>query len=291
MWKKITLHNQGLILVSAATICWSSGGLFYRAISLDTWTISFWRSLFAAVFLAAAALLHKARIKHGFRENAVIGCAVVASVAISMATFLPSLALTSVASVAFIYATSPILATILGVTFLREQADRISIVCAFAVALGAAVLMLKTDATSGLFGNILALVSALAAVIVGLIARARPKLPLLSYIAIANALVAACAAQVAPTLSVNAVEMIILALFAFIQVVLSFILFTSGARLLPARDTALVKATEGPLSPLWVWMAFNEQPEFVTLVSGGLILMAVVTHVALTKRPEKQPLV
>ena len=72
----------------------------------------------------------------------------------------------------------------------------------------------------------------------------------------------------APRLAISGYQALLLLLFALFQVTLSFTLFTAGARLLPAKETALINAAEGPLSPFWVWLAFDEKPSAMTLASG-----------------------
>ena len=44
-------RSRGVVLVAAAALCWSLGGLLARLVATDTWTTVFWRSIFAAAFL------------------------------------------------------------------------------------------------------------------------------------------------------------------------------------------------------------------------------------------------
>ena len=44
---------RGALLILAATLCWSTSGVFVRSVSADPWTIVFWRSLALALMLAA----------------------------------------------------------------------------------------------------------------------------------------------------------------------------------------------------------------------------------------------
>ena len=46
------------------------------------------------------------------------------------------------------------------------------------------------------------------------------------------------------------------------QMALGLALFTAGARLIPASEAALISLLEVVLGPLWVWIAFSEQPPF-----------------------------
>ncbi|MCB1806792.1 MAG: EamA family transporter, partial [Candidatus Competibacteraceae bacterium] len=50
--EQINPVQRGLLLVAASAILWSSGGLIVRLLdNTDVWTVVFWRSAFACVFL------------------------------------------------------------------------------------------------------------------------------------------------------------------------------------------------------------------------------------------------
>lgn len=289
MFPHLSHHLKGVLFVGAAAVAWSLGGLFFRAIALDPWTTSFWRSLFAAAFLACYALV--AHHRKGFaapRGNVRHGLVLSLGIAASMATFLPALALTTVANVALIYATAPILTAVLAYFWLREQLDGVTVVCALAVVLGAALLLSSSSQGHGIGGDLLAFASTASLVFVALAIRARPGYSLLPYVCLANVFVAAIALPLAPSLAISWHDAALLALFAFLQVALSFTLFTVGARMLPAKETALINALEGPLSPLWVWLAFGEQPSPSTMVSGVIIMSAVFGHIAIAARRQER---
>jgi drug/metabolite transporter (DMT)-like permease len=282
-------HSKGVLLVGAAAVAWSTGGLFFRAIALDTWTTSFWRSIFAAFFLAIYALItHYRKPLAVSRENFRHGLLVALGIAASMATFLPALSMTSVANVALIYATAPILTAVLAYFWLREQLDGVTIVCAFAVVLGATILLWSSGQGQGIGGDLLAFASTAALVLVALAIRARPGYSLLPYVCLANIFVAAVAFPLAPSLAISWHDGVLLALFAFVQVAFSFTLFTIGARMLPAKETALINALEGPLSPFWVWLAFGEYLSPTTMTSGAIIMSAVFAYIVISARQQER---
>ena len=51
------------------------------------------------------------------------------------------------------------------------------------------------------------------------------------------------------------------------------ILFTAGARLIPAAQAGLITLLEIVLGPLWVWLIYREQPDALTLVGGAVIIV------------------
>ena len=53
-------------------------------------------------------------------------------------------------------------------------------------------------------------------------------------------------------------------------------LFTIAARYLPAAELALLGLVEVIISPIWVWLLYDEIPALFTLVGGSLVLLAVI---------------
>ncbi len=51
--------------------------------------------------------------------------------------------------------------------------------------------------------------------------------------------------------------------------------FFFGARYVPAAVLAFLSLTEVVLSPLWVWIGFNEIPSQFTMVGGAIVLGAI----------------
>ena len=52
------------------------------------------------------------------------------------------------------------------------------------------------------------------------------------------------------------------------QMALGLILFTAGARLIPAAQAGLITLLEVVLGPLWVWLLYREHPDGLTLAGG-----------------------
>lgn len=68
----------------------------------------------------------------------------------------------------------------------------------------------------------------------------------------------------------------LLVLLGFGQMALGLALLTVGARLIPASEVALITLLEVVLGPLWVWLALSERPPQLTLLGGGVVILAVL---------------
>ena len=52
-------------------------------------------------------------------------------------------------------------------------------------------------------------------------------------------------------------------------------LFVAGSRHIPGAEIMLITLIEFTLGPVWVWLAFGEQPTRTALLGGALVLSAV----------------
>ena len=57
---------------------------------------------------------------------------------------------------------------------------------------------------------------------------------------------------------------------------IAFILFMEGAKHIPAAEAGLISMLDVVLGPLWVFLAFGEQPGPMAIVGGTLVLGALV---------------
>jgi drug/metabolite transporter (DMT)-like permease len=130
----------GILFVALAAGCWSTAGLFTRLIALDPWTILFWRGVFGAVLTGACALTLSGGDPAAFGRFRRGHGSILFWMTLGTLAFIPALALTSVASVAILYATTPLIVAGLSRIWLGERI-RVGTVGAGAVATGGVAAM------------------------------------------------------------------------------------------------------------------------------------------------------
>ena len=271
-------RRLGIALVTISAFAWSTAGYFTRLIPLDAWTLLAWRGVFGGIGIAiAAALIERPR-----RFNFALGgagwlFAVVSAAA--MVLFITSLTLTTVAHVAIIYATIPLIAAGIGWLFLRERPGARALFACIAAFVGVAI-MSGLSAEGGWLGDLIALAMTLAMGGVVLIARRFPRIPALPAAAASALLAALVSWPFGHPLAVSPRDLVLLAVFGLTQSALGIGLFALGARYLPAVETGLIGALDAPLAPLWVWLAFGETPSAATMVGGLVVFAAVGVYLA-----------
>jgi drug/metabolite transporter (DMT)-like permease len=278
-------YRQGVILVAAAAVAWSLAGYFTRLIPLDAWTILFWRGLFGGLFIGLYVLKrHGAGILTATRAMGWPGLAVICLSTLGMTSFIPALKLTSVADVAIVFATCPFVAAALAWVWLRERVTASTLRASLLAFLGVAVTMAGSRGSSSLQGDLLALVMTLAIAAMMVVMRRFRAVPMLPTACLANLLGSLVALPLAAPMAAGPHDLVLLALFGFVQMSFGLTLFTIGSRLIPAAETALISALETPLAPLWVWLAFGEIVPPRGLAGGALVMIAVIGHVLVQTR-------
>ena len=269
-------QRRGQIYVALAAVAWSTAGVLQRQLTLDTPTQVFGRAAFAGIaLLAYVAVVERGRVVRAFRSVGIAGVGVAVCVAIASASFIGALNHTSVARVLFILAIAPVLAALLAWVALGEPITRRT-VAAMALALVGVTVMLGAPGEGNLAGDTLSLIVALAFAVSIVIARWRHDVSMAPATCLSQAILVAAFAPFASPSEIGMGDVGWLAALGIGQIGLGFVLFTAGARLIPAAQVGLITLLETVLGPLWVWLAVAEKPSALTLVGGAVVIVAIV---------------
>jgi drug/metabolite transporter, DME family len=271
--------RRGALLVACAAVCWSSGGLIVRLVSTGPWTTMFWRSLFASLCLGLVLWVARRKsIVLQWREGGRPVLAVAACMALASTCFILSLAHTSVADTLLLMSTGPYVAGVLGWMLLGERVRLRTWLCMGVALAGAAVMVSDSYTRGALLGDLLALVMAGSFAVATVLIRRHPEIQMAPAAALGMALTVLVALPLAHPIETAPRDFTLLAFFGMGQFAGGFLLFTTGARLIPAAESALIGMLETVLGPLWVWLVLNERPGVTTLMGGVLILAALLAN-------------
>ena len=275
--------RRGRLLVAAAAVCWSTGGLIARLVDTDPWTTVFWRGLFCAAFLVGVTALREGRrTPDVFVGMGATGLAMAVCFAIASTCFIMALHRTSVANVLIIQSLSPFMAGLLGWAWMGERVAGRTWAAMGVALLGSSIMVSRyfyTEAAAGaLGGDLLAFTVALSFAAATVLLRRNRRLRMLPAAALAAALASLVASFAARPGSADLGDLLLLALFGSGQLGLGMILFTTGARRIPVAEAALIAVLESVLGPVWVWLAIGENPGLPSLVGGAIVLAALAGH-------------
>jgi drug/metabolite transporter (DMT)-like permease len=267
----------GILLILASTVAFSTAGLFTRLISVDAWTVLFWRGIFAGIFIGAYVVWQSGRQTFA-AIRAIGGAGLLAASCSTLATlcFVNSLRLTTVADVTIIGATAPFVTAALAWLFTAERERWTTLAASAAAFIGVAAMMIASaryDRHAN--GDLLAFAMTVLISAMMVIIRSRRRIPMLPASCLSAFASAAAVLPLANPGAASGSDLVYLALFGTTQFGLGLLLLTLGTRLISATQAALIGAVEIPVAPLWVWLGFDEQPPLMTWV-GGVIVMAAV---------------
>jgi drug/metabolite transporter (DMT)-like permease len=281
-------RRTGIALIAAAALVWSTGGLLGRLVETDPATKLFLRSGFAFIALMIyVATRHRGRIVKAFRDlgwgGVIVGCCF----ATASSCFIFALERTTVANILFIQAAAPFFAGLFAWLLMRERIGLRAWIAMAIALVGIGLMVLDSQGESGFIGNLLSIVMMLAFAGAVAVTRRHQEIRMAPATCLGTFIAACVAFPMANPVALSAGDVGILALFGAGQLALGLVLFTSGARLLPAAEAGLISNLETVLAPLWVWLAFAERPSDYALIGGALVLGTLIVHTLLDLRQER----
>ncbi|PDS80108.1 DMT family transporter [Rhizobium sp. L43] len=271
-------HRKGLLLTAVGGLALSMDIPLVRLGDGDIWSILGMRS--AATVLATFVILGAMRLASGKWPILVPGRAgLIAGLlyGISSLTFVLSVFNTATANVVFIVAFNPMFAALLSWIFLKEKPQPATLIAMLFMILGVGLIVREGLASGHVFGDAMALLSALilaAAITVGRASRREMGfVPLLAAIlpavlGLAQALPSGLAIAHPGWILVNGA----------IMMPVAFWCLATGPRYLSAPEVGMFYLLETVLAPIWVWLIFAETPATMTLVGGAILVAAIAGH-------------
>lgn len=276
---------QGVLLITLSAIAFSSAGFFTRLIHLDAWTLLFWRGVFGGLLILGIIVAQQRR-RSVAAMRAVGRAGLLAAFCSTTATilYINALQYTSVADVAVLFATAPLVTAGVGRVWLGVSATWTALAASFIALLGVSIMVGGAVADGHLIGDLLALGMTICLAIMLLIIRQHQATPMLPA-ALLSALLCLLVWPFTAPLAIAADDMFNLLLFGTMQFGLGLVFLTLGGRWISATENALIGTMEAPLAVAWVWLSFGEAPSITSLVGGLVVVAAVVAHVSYSNRP------
>lgn len=283
----------GFLLVFLSALMWSFGGTIARFIdTADSWTVVFWRSLWAAAFLICFMAWRDGwrGVPRLFRDMGLPGLAVAVCFATASTCFVVALAYTTVANILLMQAGVPLLAALLAWVLFRERVAVATWVAIAAVIAGVAIMVSESlDGAVSPIGDGLALLIAVMFSIATVITRRFAHVRMTPATCLGTMLAAAFAASQATQFAVSGHDMAFLFAFGVVNLGLGLAFFATGARLVPAAIAALLGTFEPILGPIWVWLVHAEVPSVRTIIGGAVVVAALLVHIGLEFKRQARP--
>ncbi len=264
-------HRLAIWSTVIAAILWSTGGLFVKLLTLDAFTILFYRSFYAAILFII--IFRKQLLK--VNKLTFVSALFYAPLLIC---FVSATKLTTAANAIFLQYTAPAFILILEPFFVRTKLLKINVITVILTFLGM-ILFLFDDFSNpeNVWGIILALGSGV--VLTGLLLSQKMNAPVYQPGAVFWGNILVCLVTLPwfvqnpyPDVTQNSYLLIL----GFGQLGLGFALFVYGQKHLPAIESSLISMLEPVLNPIWVIIWYGEIPGLFAVAGGTLILITLI---------------
>lgn len=287
-----TDFRLGILLVAGSAVTWSFGGTIARFIHVaDSWTVVFWRALFASSFLLLFMLWRdgpKATAAM-FRNMGLPGLGVAVCFGVASSCFVVALQYTTVANILLTQAAAPLFAGLLAWMVFGERINGATW-AAIAAVIGGVAIMVSSSVSGEVspLGDGLALVITIMFSAAIVITRHYPEVRMTPAVCLGTAMACAAAFFLSGPLAVSLHDLCWLFLFGAVNLGAGLAMFVTGARLIPAALAALVGTLEPVLGPVWVWIFHGEVPSARTILGGAIVFAALFLHILTDWRRQRK---
>ena len=271
-------RTLGIILVSSSAAVFGLTGVLTKSIHADPLTIICWRGFVGAILISFYVLWRRHR--SGGRETLRLGWRgwlLAVEGALASIAFISAFKFTFVANVAVIYATAPFVTALLAWVLTREPFRMQTMVAAAVSLCGVAIMVWSGFGSGNLFGDGLALLMTIGSGLYMIMVRAFRDTPVVWAGAVSAFLLFVLGWFVTDPLAVSSRDAVLLVTFGA-SFALSSILWTEGARLIPAAESGLLGSAEVPFAILFAFLFLGEIAPAASMIGGVIVLCAVFAH-------------
>ena len=277
--------NPGIVLALLGALILTPDTLLMRLSELTGGQMVAWRATQAGSIFFIIGLCPFILSRSGVKPK-IWRKSFVALVFVQMANvfcFAYGIYLAPVAIVLIAVATVPVFSIILGAVVLKEAVDMrtwtIVIIVFFGVTLSVIGDINSYDIfnLSSILGGLCGLVVAFSLACNFVIIRKDKEVAFPLALGTGGILCGLLAFYFWPSASeINLKGMFYISITGLLILPLSFILLSRASRMTPASNVSIIMLLETILGPLWVWTFTTESPQFLTIIGGIIVILALI---------------
>lgn len=277
--------NPGIFLALLGALILTPDTLLMRLSELSGGQMVAWRATQAGSIFFIIGLCPFILSRSGVKPK-IWRKSFVALVFVQMANvfcFAYGIYLAPVAIVLIAVATVPVFSIILGAVVLKEAVDMrtwtIVIIVFFGVTLSVIGDISSYDIfnLSSILGGLCGLVVAFSLACNFVIIRKDKEVAFPLALGTGGILCGLLAFYFWPSASeINLKGMFYISITGLLILPLSFILLSRASRMTPASNVSIIMLLETILGPLWVWTFTTESPQFLTIIGGIIVILALI---------------
>jgi len=292
-------HRRAILLMICVATMWSMAGVVTRHLTPELqahgrFEITFWRSLFAALTVAAYFVFVRREGFRPFIESGVAGLISGAMWAVMFSAFMLALTLTTTANTLLVLSLGPLVTAILAWIVLRAPVPARTWIAIAAAMIGMAW-MFSQSAGGGPTGNhLLGMMIAFSVPLASAInlvtlQKTRAHVDLVPAVLLGGAISALLMLPFAFPFRAAPLDILLIAALGVFQLGVPCMVMVVATRHLSAPEVSLLALLEVVLGPLWAWLGAGETPSTATLYGGSIVLAALIGNELLRLRNVDPP--
>ena len=274
--------NTGVYYVIVAGMLWSMIGIGIRLIeNANVWQILLYRSLSLVLFLFVVLLINTKKNPFVLIYQSKLPVFIAAfGLFIAYSGGIYAVQNTSVANAMLLFASAPLITSILGYYFLGEKVSLHTFLAILIAFLGIFIMFMESFGNNSINGSIGGVISAFGFSIFTVSLRWGKQNNMLPSVFLSGLLaifltVIICKIQ-NHNLIIERYDAFYALFLGIFQVGIGLILYTVGSKTVPAAELTLLSLCEVLLAPIWVWIFLGEGATRLTFIGGFILLIAII---------------
>ena len=274
----LTNHQKGILLAFIGVMLLTPDSLLIRLITVDTWSLLFYRSLIPGLFLLLCLIVYTRKNFFKFFFNAgKFGLLNSVFITASNIFFILALQNTNVANALVMVSLVPLIAAIISFIFLKEKLDIITNTAILLCLIAVIFIFYDSIGSGRILGDIFGVLTAVAVAGSLVIIRSAPTKNFIPSYVMGKLCTALFASLLVTSFVIGSLDLSYIFLMIF-TVGFSFIFITFAPRFISASEVGLFFLLETALGPIWVWWFISEVPSFNTIVGAIFIVFIIFLH-------------
>jgi drug/metabolite transporter (DMT)-like permease len=276
----LTNHQKGILLAFIGVMLLTPDSLLIRLITVDTWSLLFYRSLIPGLFLLLCVIVYTRKNFFKFFFNAgKFGLLNSVFITASNIFFILALQNTNVANALVMVSLVPLIAAIISFIFLKEKLDIITNTAILLCLIAVIFIFYDSIGSGRILGDIFGVLTAVAVAGSLVTIRSAPTKNFIPSYVMGKLGTALFASLLVTSFVIGSLDLSYIFLMIF-TVGFSFIFITFAPRFISASEVGLFFLLETALGPIWVWWFISEVPSFNTIVGAIFIVFIIFIHSA-----------
>jgi drug/metabolite transporter (DMT)-like permease len=274
----LTNHQKGILLALIGVMLLTPDSLLIRLITVDTWSLLFYRSLIPGLFLLLCLIVYTRKNFFKFFFNAgIYGLLNSVFITASNIFFILALQNTNVANALVMVSLVPLIAAIISFIFLKEKLDIITNTAILLCLIAVIFIFYDSIGSGRILGDIFGVLTAVAVAGSLVTIRSAPTKNFIPSYVMGKLGTALFASLLVTSFVIGSLDLSYIFLMIF-TVGFSFIFITFAPRFISASEVGLFFLLETALGPIWVWWFISEVPSFNTIVGAIFIVFIIFLH-------------